>query len=166
MTCLGTVLGPPNRAGAMADGKQVAAKHQQSLQFVSEGCCSFDNNLHWVAWVAECTNFLDVLIILRFSLHFVPSELCKWHTVFRHIVESREGLSISVAWVATVQVKSSWKRSRGRCWAFWLPDEVLRPDAKFVKSQEALTDVHFSCKEAAILLYQMSYGAATPHPDI
>ena len=41
MTCLDYGPRSPNRAGAMADGKQVAAKHQQSLQFVSEGCCSF-----------------------------------------------------------------------------------------------------------------------------
>ena len=41
MTCLDYGPRSPNRAGAMADSKQVAAKHQQSPQFESEGCCSF-----------------------------------------------------------------------------------------------------------------------------
>ena len=101
-----------------------------------------------------------MLIILRFSLHFVPANSLATYRVQAHCRKSRR-LSISVAWVATVQVKSSWKRSRGRRWAFWFQTKCsARCQVCYVT--EALTDVHVSSKEAAILLYQMSYGAATP----
>ena len=101
-----------------------------------------------------------MLIVLRFSLHFVPANSIVTYSVQAHCRKSRR-LSISVAWVATVQVKSSWKRSRGRCWAFWFQTKCSAW-CQVCYVTEALTDVHFSCKEAAILLYQMSYGAATP----
>ena len=101
-----------------------------------------------------------MLIILRFSLHFVPANSLATYRVQAHCRKSRR-LSISVAWVATVQVKSSWKRSRGRRWAFWFQTKCsARCQVCYVT--EALTDVHVSCKEVAILLYQMSHGAATP----
>ena len=101
-----------------------------------------------------------MLIILRFSLHFVPANSMVTYSVQAHCRKSRR-LSMSVAWVATVQVKSSWKRSRGRCWAFWFQTKCSAW-RQVCYVTEALTDVHVSCKEAAILLYHMSYGAATP----
>ena len=123
----------PNRAGAMADSKQVAAKHQQSLQFVSEGCCIFCNNLHPVARVVVFVWFyelFDVLIILRFSLlHFVPANSiqcsCAVLKVETQCRKSRR-LSIGVAW----RCSCAWGQKQleeveRTMLSLLIPDEVL-----------------------------------------
>ena len=155
-----TVLGPPNRAGSMADSKQVAAKHQQSLQFVSEGLLQFYNNLHWVARVAECTSFLEVLIILRFSLHFVPANSVVTYSVQAHCRKSRRTVNKRCMGCNCAGQKAV---GRGR------EDDVepsdsrrsAQPDAEFVKSQKHWLMFRFLVKKL-LYFYQMSYGAATP----
>lgn len=143
MTCWNCSPRSPNRAGSMADSKQVAAKHQQSLQLVSHVVFAFGRNRHNVL---EACFFCDACdyIYICFCVLLAFVVICEisfevWSKV--HSIPNW----MKLHGVATLhKVKSSWKCFRGPFCAFWFQTEST---AWFsVSSVHGLVGVQAYCK--------------------